>query len=79
MQKAKGSLGASTHFGGQTQTLFGSTGGQDLFQKTTWVLGVMFMAGSLGLAKYRVYLANSSSYIDAKVVLKGVAENEKTA
>jgi len=36
--------------GGGAQTLFGGSGGQDLFQKITWVLGGIFMAGSLGLS-----------------------------
>ena len=36
--------------GGGAQTLFGGSGGQDLFQKITWVLGAIFMAGSLGLS-----------------------------
>ncbi len=36
--------------GGGTQLLFGGSGGQDLFQKTTWVMAALFMGGSLGLA-----------------------------
>jgi len=36
--------------GGGAQTLFGGSGGQDIFQKITWVLGGIFMAGSLGLS-----------------------------
>ena len=36
--------------GGGTQLLFGGSGGQDLFQKATWVMGALFMGGSLGLA-----------------------------
>jgi len=39
--------------GGGTQMLFGGSGGQDLFQKTTWVLVVLFLSGSLGLALYK--------------------------
>ncbi len=49
LQKGKGSLGLGT-MGGGAQMLFGGSGGQDLFQKTTWVLLAFFMAGSLGLA-----------------------------
>ena len=49
IQKGKGDMGL-TAFGGGAQTLFGGSGGQDLFQKITWVLGAIFMAGSLGLA-----------------------------
>lgn len=49
IQKGKGSMGLGA-LGGGAQTLFGGSGGQDLFQKVTWVLGCIFMAGSLGLA-----------------------------
>jgi len=39
--------------GGGTQMLFGGGGGQDLFQKTTWVLGAILLFGSLGLAIWK--------------------------
>jgi preprotein translocase subunit SecG len=37
-------------FGGGSQMLFGGSGGQDIFQKITWVLGALFIAGSLVLS-----------------------------
>jgi protein translocase SecG subunit len=49
MQKGKGSMGIGG-IGGGTQMLFGGSGGQDLFQKLTWILGAFFMFGSLALA-----------------------------
>lgn len=49
LQKGKGSLGLGT-MGGGNQMLFGGSGGQDFFQKATWVLLVLLMAGSLGLS-----------------------------
>jgi preprotein translocase subunit SecG len=49
IQKGKGDMGLSA-LGGGAQTLFGGSGGQDIFQKITWVLGAIFMAGSLGLS-----------------------------
>jgi protein translocase SecG subunit len=49
LQKGKGSLGLGT-MGGGTQMLFGGSGGQDLFQKATWVLLAFLMMGSLGLS-----------------------------
>jgi len=49
MQKGKSSMGLGG-LGGGTQLLFGGSGGQDLFQKATWVMGVLFMSGSLILA-----------------------------
>ncbi len=48
-QKGKGSLGLGS-MGGGAQMLFGGSGGQDLFQKATWVLLALFMTGSLSLA-----------------------------
>jgi preprotein translocase subunit SecG len=49
IQRGKGSMGLG-NLGGGTQLLFGGSGGQDLFQKMTWILGAIFMFGSLGLA-----------------------------
>lgn len=52
LQKGKNSLGLGS-LGGGNQMLFGGTGGQDIFQKITWVLVVLFLTGSLGLALYK--------------------------
>jgi len=52
LQKGKGSMGLGS-LGGGTQMLFGGSGGQDLFQKTTWVLVALFLGGSLGLSLYK--------------------------
>ena len=49
IQKGKGNMGLGA-LGGGAQTLFGGSGGQDIFQKITWILGGIFMAGSLGLS-----------------------------
>lgn len=49
IQKGKSSMGMGG-FGGGSQLLFGGSGGQDLFQKATWILGALFMGGSLILA-----------------------------
>lgn len=49
VQKGKGSIGIGT-LGGGSQMLFGSSGGQDLFQKITWLLGAILIGGSLGIA-----------------------------
>jgi preprotein translocase subunit SecG len=62
LQKGKGSMGLG-NLGGGTQLLFGGSGGQDLFQKTTWVLGALFMAGSLGLSLMKTSASKSSRYI----------------
>lgn len=49
IQKTKGGMGLGS-MGGGTQMLFGGSGGQDLFQKITWVMTALFMGGSLLLA-----------------------------
>ena len=43
IQKGKGNMGLGA-LGGGAQTLFGGSGGQDLFQKITWVLGGIFIS-----------------------------------
>ena len=49
IQQGKGDMGLGS-LGGSTQMLFGGSGGQSFFEKTTWVLGAMFILGALGLA-----------------------------
>ena len=49
MQKGKGGLGLGG-LGGGAQMIFGGGGGQDLFQKITWVLGSIFMVGAMMLS-----------------------------
>lgn len=54
IQKGKSSLGIGS-IGGQNQMLFGGGGGQNLFQKVTWVMGLILIVGSVGLStlKYK--------------------------
>ncbi len=49
IQKGKSSIGLGG-LGGGTQTLFGGSGGQDIFQKVTWILVAIFLFGSLALS-----------------------------
>ena len=49
IQQGKGSMGLGS-LGGGSQMLFGGSGGQDIFQKATWVMGTIFMAGAFTLA-----------------------------
>jgi len=58
IQKGKSSMGLG-QMGGGTQMLFGSSGGQDIMQKTTWVLGAILIFGSLGLALLKARQARS--------------------
>src|SRR3989337_3848615 len=62
MQQGKGGLGLGG-LGGGAQMLFGGSGGQDLFQKITWVLGALFMGGSLCIALLKTNPQYTSSYM----------------
>jgi len=61
IQQSKGSMGLGS-LGGGTQMLFGGSGGQDIFQKTTWVLGAIFMIGSLVLAITKSRTVRTAKY-----------------
>lgn len=50
VQQSKSSAGIGA-FSGQTQMLFG--GGQDILQKTTWILGALLLIGSLTLSLWK--------------------------
>lgn len=63
VQRGKGSMGLG-NLGGGTQLLFGGSGGQDLFQKITWVLGALFMFGSLSLAIMKTHQNRGSRYLE---------------
>lgn len=62
VQQGKGGLGIGS-IGGSSQLLFGGSGGQDIFQKATWVLGTIYMFGSLMLSVMRTQEMRTSSYI----------------
>lgn len=49
IQQGKGDMGMGS-LSGSTQMLFGGSGGQTFFEKTTWILGAIFMFGALGLS-----------------------------
>jgi preprotein translocase subunit SecG len=52
MQRGKGNMGMG-NIGGGNQAIFGSSGGQDIFQKITWLFLVLLLGGSLVLAILR--------------------------
>jgi len=62
LQKGKGSMGLGS-MGGGTQMLFGGSGGQDLFQKATWVMVGLFLFGSLGLSIYKTKTIKQGQHI----------------
>ncbi len=79
VQKGKGSMGLG-NLGGGTQMLFGGSGGQDLFQKITWVLGAAFMFGSVGLGLLKSSYLHDIRYIkvnEPKPAAKEVAPETK--
>lgn len=53
------------NLGGGTQLLFGGSGGQDLFQKITWILGSIFLFGSLALSIVKTSYYTSPRYIES--------------
>ena len=76
IQKGKGSLGLG-NIGGGNQMLFGGSGGQDFFQKATWVLGALFMAGSLLLALMKAGSFQTSKYLGGRRASQPVAEYQQ--
>jgi len=63
VQQGKGGGIGFGGMGGGSQMLFGGSGGQDLFQKITWVLGTIFIFGSLGLTTWKAYDSKTSLYL----------------
>lgn len=53
------------NLGGGVQMLFGGSGGQDIFQKVTWALGITFMASSLALSLLKTSSYQQSRYLQA--------------
>lgn len=67
VQKGKSSLGLG-NIGGGNQALFGSSGGQDIFQKITWTFLVVILSGSLFLAIVKSKNKfNSSAYFAKQI------------
>ena len=60
IQRGKGNMGLG-NVGGNNQMLFGSSGGQDVFQKITWVCCFFLLVGSLVLAISRGKYSHSSA------------------
>ncbi len=77
LQKGKSSLGMGG-LGGGTQMLFGGSGGQDLFQKITWAMGALFIAGSLGLALMKSSILQKSRYLSQISVPTQTAQQAPT-
>lgn len=67
IQKGKSSMGLGG-MGGGAQMLFGSSGGQDIFQKITWIFTGIFILGSLVLALMKTNERTSFKYLNSGVV-----------
>ncbi len=61
IQKGKSSLGLG-NLGGGSQMLFGGSGGQDMFQKVTWIFVAIFLFGSLLLSLMKSSQHNTFKY-----------------
>jgi len=59
IQRGKSSMGLG-NMGGGNQLLFGSSGGQDIFQKATWIMCLLLLLGSLSLAVLKAKYRGSS-------------------
>lgn len=58
LQQGKGDLGMGS-LGNSGQLLFGGSGGQEFFERLTWVLGALFIFGALGLSIARSHYTGS--------------------
>ena len=59
MQQGKGDMGLGSLSKG-SQMLFGGTGGQDFFEKTTWIMGALFLSGALFLTVMKTKVTEQS-------------------
>jgi preprotein translocase subunit SecG len=78
VQKGKSSTGLGG-LGGGSQMLFGGSGGQDIFQKITWVLTVFFMGGSLVLALMKSNNIRESRYVTGNKSLSTIPVKKQAA
>lgn len=63
LQRGKNNMGIGSM--GSNQMLFGASGGQDIFQKATWVCLVLFMVGSLSISMLKNHAARQSKYLSS--------------
>jgi preprotein translocase subunit SecG len=59
IQPGKGDMGLGG-IGSGSQMLFGGSGGQNFFEKATWIMGAIFIFGALGLSLLRSHETSSS-------------------
>ena len=59
IQQGKGDMGLGS-LGKSSQMLFGGSGGQNFFEKATWIMGALFLGGALLLTIWRTKVAEQS-------------------
>ncbi len=74
IQKGKGNMGLGS-MGGGNQMLFGSSGGQDIFQKTTWILCALLLVGSLTLSVFKGKYGSNRAQINYSRNMPAADEN----
>ncbi|QQR48584.1 preprotein translocase subunit SecG [bacterium] len=80
IQQGKGDMGMGS-LGGSTQMLFGGSGGQNFFEKATWILGAIFLFGSLGLTVLKAKTTRESGlkgFVSKKLASREVAQETKS-
>ena len=79
MQQGKGDMGLGG-LGGGGQMLFGGSGGQDFFEKLTWIMGALFIFGALGLTVLKtkqISKSQLSGFVSAEVTKNIPSRNNK--
>lgn len=74
IQKGKGNMGLGS-MGGGNQMLFGSSGGQDIFQKITWILCALLLVGSLSLSVLKGKYGSSRTKVNYTRNIPAADEN----
>jgi preprotein translocase subunit SecG len=79
IQQGKGEIGLSGGASQSGQLIFGGSGGATFFEKLTWVLGALFIAGSLFLSLYQTKTTTESVLKGYKVEQPAQPKPEKAA
>jgi len=78
IQQGKGDMGLGS-LGRGGQMLFGGSGGQDFFQKATWIMGALFLVGALALTIWRTKEAEQSRLANYRAPIVQQAPNKPAA
>ena len=77
LQQGKGEIGLGGAPSQGSQVIFGGSSGVGFFEKLTWVLGALFIAGSLFLSIYKTKHTTKSVLQDFKVEQKAKPTKKK--